>query len=217
MATKYYQNCCECFQFIKRHPTSLLQGLHICKRQFNTNAIIGQSKVLSLESSFLGSLTFHKSMMYPQFVRPTVVASLLGSYSEGLCAKQKYSTYRHLSYTLDRCCTLKRTYDTVDLCSNKNMTTSAFTSKYGSSILCSIQNKARLTSPINIATSLQFSSSARANIDSSDGSKQPSLFQKLYRKVIPERLSVSKTILHRSGTLLSACCTHEVIRLVLLY
>ena len=155
--------------------------------------------------------------MYPQFVRPKVVANLLESYSVRLCVKQKYSTYRHLPYSLNRCCTLKRTYDTVDLCSTKNMTTSAFTSKYGSSILCSIQNKARLTSPINIATSLQFSSSARANIDSSDGSKQPSLFQKLYRKVIPERLSVSKTILHRSGTLLSACCTHEVIRLVLLY
>ena len=217
MATKYFQKCCVCFQFIKWYPASRLESLQIYTRQFYPNAIIRQSKVLYIKPSFLGSLTLHKGIMYPQFVRPKVVASLLGSYSEGLCAKQKYSTYRHLPCTLDRCCTLKRTYDTVDLCSTKNMTTSAFTSKYGSSILCSIKNKDRFTSPQNIATSLQFSSSARANIDSSDGSKQPSLFQKLYRKVIPERLSVSKTILHRSGTLLSACCTHEVIRLVLIY
>ena len=56
-----------------------------------------------------------------------------------------------------------------------------------------------------------FNSSAISNIDSAESSDKQNIFQKLYRKVIPERLSVSKSSLHKSGATLSACCTHEVI------
>jgi len=55
-----------------------------------------------------------------------------------------------------------------------------------------------------------FTSSAISNIDTSDASDKPNIFQKLYRKVIPDKLSVSKSTLYKSGATLSACCTHEV-------
>jgi len=55
-----------------------------------------------------------------------------------------------------------------------------------------------------------FNSSAISNIDTSDASDKPNIFQKLYRKVIPDKLSVSKSTLYKSGATLSACCTHEV-------
>jgi len=58
--------------------------------------------------------------------------------------------------------------------------------------------------------SMNFNSSAITNIDNSDSNEKPSIFQKLYRKVIPEKLSVSKSTLNKSGAALSACCTHEV-------
>ena len=42
---------------------------------------------------------------------------------------------------------------------------------------------------------------------------EQNIFKKLFNKVMPEKLSVSKTALMKSGATLSACCTHEVIKL----
>jgi len=55
-----------------------------------------------------------------------------------------------------------------------------------------------------------FNSSAISNIDTSDSSAKQNIFKKLFNKVMPEKLSVSKTTLMKSGATLSACCTHEV-------
>lgn len=57
---------------------------------------------------------------------------------------------------------------------------------------------------------LKFGSSAITNIDQSESPSKLNIFKKLYRKVMPDRLSVSKTTLLRSGATLSSCCTHEV-------
>ena len=57
---------------------------------------------------------------------------------------------------------------------------------------------------------LKFGSSAITNIDQSESPSKLNIFKKLYQKVMPDRLSVSKTTLLRSGATLSSCCTHEV-------
>lgn len=54
-----------------------------------------------------------------------------------------------------------------------------------------------------------FTSSAITNSETSESIK-PNIFQKLYKSIMPERLSVSKHKLHISGLTLSACCSHEV-------
>jgi hypothetical protein len=59
---------------------------------------------------------------------------------------------------------------------------------------------------------LDFTSSATTNIERSDSSRTSNIFKKLYRKVIPEPLSVSKSTLYKTGAILSSCCTHEVIK-----
>ena len=55
-----------------------------------------------------------------------------------------------------------------------------------------------------------FTSSAITNSETSESIK-PNIFQKLYKSIMPERLSVSRHKLHISGLTLSACCSHEVI------
>ena len=57
-----------------------------------------------------------------------------------------------------------------------------------------------------------FTSSAINNSENSESMK-PNIFQKLYKSIMPERLSVSKHKLHISGLTLSACCSHEVIEI----
>ena len=57
-----------------------------------------------------------------------------------------------------------------------------------------------------------FTSSAITNSETSESIK-PNIFQKLYKSLMPERLSVSKHKLHISGLTLSACCSHEVIEI----
>jgi len=54
-----------------------------------------------------------------------------------------------------------------------------------------------------------FTSSAITNSETAESIK-PNIFQKLYKSLMPERLSVSKHKLHISGLTLSACCSHEV-------
>ena len=58
-----------------------------------------------------------------------------------------------------------------------------------------------------------FTSSAITNSETSESIK-PNIFQKLYKSIMPERLSVSKHKLHISGLTLSACCSHEVIEVI---
>jgi len=94
------------------------------------------------------------------------------------------------------------------ICANKNIQNMLCSSLMPISQHCLV-TKYSLMIPQYIRCA-NFNSSAISNIDSTESSDKQNIFQKLYRKVIPERLSVSKSSLHRSGATLSACCTHEV-------
>ena len=61
-----------------------------------------------------------------------------------------------------------------------------------------------------------FTSSAINNSETSDSIK-PSIFQKLYKNIMPERLSVSNHKLRISGLTLSACCSHEVNEVIFIF
>ena len=95
------------------------------------------------------------------------------------------------------------------ICANKNIQNMLSTSHMPISQHCLV-TKYSLMIPQYIRCA-NFNSSAISNIDSTESSDKQNIFKKLFRKVIPERLSVSKSSLHRSGATLSACCTHEVI------
>lgn len=148
-------------------------------------------------------------MMLPRFLTTKVASNLFDSYSVKLCLKQRYST-NDVASPLNKCYTPELDHLIPLICSNRNLTTISLKTASGSNILCLPKNTNTLTLPKNLVSRLQFSSSAIVNVDHSDSSKRPSIFQRLYRKVMPEGLSVSKTSLYKSGAILSACCTHEV-------
>lgn len=95
----------------------------------------------------------------------------------------------------------------TNMCSNKSIRRSLFLPSIYMSVLHT--DRSELMLPQKNILKLNFTSSATTN-ESSVLSNASETFKKLYRKVIPEPLSVSKTTLHRSGAILSACCTHEV-------
>ena len=95
------------------------------------------------------------------------------------------------------------------ICANKNIQNMLSTSHMPISQHCLV-TKYSLMIPQYLRCA-NFNSSAISKIDSTESSDKQNIFQKLYRKVIPEKLSVPKSSLHKSGATLSACCTHEVI------
>jgi len=133
-------------------------------------------------------------------------SSLLHSYSKHINMKDNCS-YVSRSRALNISYMIKDDNFKTDMCFNKSIRRSLFLPSIYMPVLHT--DRSELILPHKHILKLKFTSSAATN-ESSVLSKASETFKKLYRKVIPEPLSVSTTTLHRSGAILSSCCTHEV-------
>ena len=148
--------------------------------------------------------------MFRRLLKTNNTPNVLHRYDGCWNIEKKYSTLSH-TRQLNKSYTCKKHDPASFICSSKNITRFLNLSSAYSSVLPTHRNKFILRHKDIVC--LDFTSSATANIERSDSNTASNIFKKLYRKLIPEPLSVSKTTLYRAGAILSACCTHEVIKL----
>ena len=211
MAVLYQNKSFLCIRRIKTNSDSLINNVLIFERKY-FSAISKQETVIQSELINPECHKLANCMMLRRLLTTKNMSNVLHPWDKNLNIEQKYCTLSH-SGLLNKSYTSKKHYSASALmCSNQNIITRFLnlTSAY-SSVLPTHRNKLILRHKDIVR--LDFTSSATANIERSDSSTTSNIFKKLYRKIIPEPLSVSKTTLYRTGAILSACCTHEVNKL----
>ena len=162
----------------------------------------------------------YKYMRFKHFLGSRYLLNFLDSYSTTSSIKRDYRATNYqssntMSKAVSACSTLPRYFPNFTQSAPiKNVPTieSVHTlcrpHEYGNS---SIKSSNLLHNKEVLRQKLYFGSSAITNIeDSSDSSSKPNIFKRIYKKVMPEGLRVSKSTLYRGGATLSACCTHQV-------
>lgn len=207
MAVLYQHNCFLCIRTIKTNSNSFIKKVPIFERKY-LSTISKQGTVTKSELVNPECPNFVKSMMFRR-LSTKEVSNLLHPCAKNINIEQRYCTLNH-SRQLNESYKSKKLYPaSAFMWSNKNMITRFLnlTSAY-TSVLPT--NRKKLNLPHTYKLNLDFTSSATTNIERSDSSRTSNIFKKLYRKVIPEPLSVSKSTLYKTGAILSSCCTHEV-------
>merc|ERR1711997_788617 len=171
---------------------------------------LGSSSVRFLSFKYHKNSSYKSIAMLQRFIITKPGGNLFEAFYLKILMEQKLVKRNFTSASSNDYIQLKENNRTFSMWSNKYIRTKLlFPSNVLSSLRFITYNKTS-NIPHNNIPIMKFNSSAITNIDSSDSNEKPNIFQKLYRKVIPEKMSVAKSTLNKSGATLSACCTHEV-------
>ena len=195
-----------------KYSVTTFRGLHILQRGYYSAALLKESMVKKQVVSYNKSLSLTKYMMLQRLLATRTLSNLIESCRIQSSLERKYSIVNFYTSTGNKCHVQKNVAYCTPCHSDltRNMTARTNISASANKIPRSHTDRGTLILHHKDISRLQFSSSAITNIDNSDSSTKPNIFQRLYQKVMPEKLSVPKSALYKSGATLSSCCTHEV-------
>ena len=208
MACIYQHKCFLCIRAIKTNYDSFIKNVLTFERKYSS-AISKQGSVTKSGLINLNSPIHSKFSMFRRLLPTKETSNLLHPYTNNMNIEQTYSTLYHTTLLIHSYKRKTYYHRSGAKYSNKDMSARFLNLTYAYiSVLPTHKNKVSLVH--KYITNMGFTSSTTTNIEKSDSSTTSNIFKKLYRKIIPEPLSVSKATLYRTGAILSSCCTHEV-------